>query len=439
MLHELNFDHCEHSKDPLVSCALEGVANIIAGISDVAIVIHSPQGCSATVASAFDTHEIDFTKRKVACSRLFESDIIMGATDKLKDLIAEADASFNTKVIFVVGTCAADIIGEDLDAVCRGMQDKVTAKLIPVMAGGFHGDTYDGMELGLKVLFSYIKNTSGVHDTVTESGKNDYGTIEKETEKMKQSVNLLVPQSNLNPTWWADAEWVKNVFSEIGIQVNVMLPRETALEDLQKVQFADASILLTHDIGSSFAKNIATLGPELILDNIPLPVGITNTARWLRAAGQHFNVSEKVESIITTGEKKVQDILRKRGLMIIPRYRNCRIAISADCTIGIPLVRLLFEELEMIPELLMFRSESAHARQLLENELDDMKIHPKVVFAADGWKIKTALQEVEVDAVLGSSWEKYIAEELGIKLAFDVLLPTNRDLYIDRPYFGYAR
>jgi nitrogenase molybdenum-iron protein alpha/beta subunit len=30
-----------------------------------------------------------------------------------------------------------------------------------------------------------------------------------------------------------------------------------------------------------------------------------------------------------------------------------------------------------------------------------------------------------------------MAEEIGIKVAFDVLNPTNRDIYVDRAYFGY--
>jgi len=92
MYEQLEFENCKYSKDPIVGCALEGVASIVAGIRDVSIVIHSPQGCSATVASAYDHHEMDFTKRKVACTRLFESDIVMGASEKLKDLIKQADA-----------------------------------------------------------------------------------------------------------------------------------------------------------------------------------------------------------------------------------------------------------------------------------------------------------------------------------------------------------
>jgi nitrogenase molybdenum-iron protein alpha/beta subunit len=223
----------------------------------------------------------------------------------------------------------------------------------------------------------------------------------------------------------------------MGVSVHSMLPKEISLEELERTAQADANILLSHDVGYSFSKKMEKLGVPLILDDIPLPTGIENTGRWLRSLGALFNAQEQAEEIIKKGELRVQEILRKRGLMIIPRYRNCRVAISADCTLGIPLVRTLFQELEMIPELLLFRSDSTHARKILEAELTDLGINPKVVFSADGWKIKSALKTVDVDAVLGSSWERYIAEELGIRLSFDVLAPTNRDLYIDRSCFGY--
>lgn len=160
MYDELKFENCNHSKDPMVGCALEGAAGILAGIKDISIVIHSPQGCSSTVSVAYDTHEIDFTKRKVACTRLFETDIVMGASDKLKELIREVDSKFKTRAIFVIGTCAADIIGEDLEGLCRNLQPQINAKLIPLMAGGFRGDSYAGIDMGLKVLFPFIKKQS---------------------------------------------------------------------------------------------------------------------------------------------------------------------------------------------------------------------------------------------------------------------------------------
>jgi light-independent protochlorophyllide reductase B subunit len=418
MYDELKFEHCEHSKDPVLGCALEGVASVVAGLEDVSVVIHSPQGCAAAVAAAFDVHEIDFTKRKVGCTRLFETDIIMGAAEKLAGLIREADGAFGTEVLFVVGTCAADIIGEDIEGLCRRLQPTLHARLIPVMAGGFRGNSYDGIDLGLQTLLS---------------------SIIADRPKAARSINLIAPQANLNPTWRADLQWVKSILQGFNIEVQAVLSHFTSWKELEEAGRATASILLSHDAGYEFGKKLQEIhGVPLILADIPLPMGLKNTARWLRTLGAYFDAEEQAEIFIRRGEAKVADTLRRRALMIIPRYRNCRIAVSADATLGIGLARMLFEELEMIPELFLIRSKQVNARRILERELQGLGIRPKLAWGVDGYQIKAGLQQAEVNALLGSAWEKYLAEELGIKLCFDVLAPTNKDLYLDRAYFGYT-
>ncbi|MEA5574404.1 nitrogenase component 1 [Calothrix sp. UHCC 0171] len=419
----IEFENCDHSKDPIVGCALEGIATTVAGIQDVSIVIHSPQGCASTVAAGYDVHEVDFTKRKVGCTRLFESDIVMGASEKLKNLIKEADKSFNSKVMFVVGTCAADIIGEDIEALCKNLQPEINAKLVPMLAGGFRGNGYDGLNMGLEALLPFIKKQEKTCDN---------------RKRKRKSVNIIAPQANINPTWWADLKWVTETLESLGIKVQSVFSHNTAFEDIENAGHASANIILSHDMGYKFAKKMQnTHDIPVILNDIPLPIGVKNTTRWLRALAEYFRVEKKVEPIIQKGEEMVVDTLRRRALMIIPRYRNCRVAVSADGTIGIGLVRMLFEELEMIPELLLFRSAMPEARGILEQELQSMGISPKVVFSADGYQIKNALEQVNTDAVLGSAWEKYMAEELDIKIAFDVFSPTNRETYLDKPYFGY--
>lgn len=417
MYDELKFSNCNHSKDPLIGCALEGVASVIAGIKDVSIVIHSPQGCSSTVASAFDSHEVDFTKRKVGCTRLFESDIILGASDKLTNLIKEADNTFNTKVMFVVGTCAADIIGEDIKGLCDSLQSEVSSRLIPVFAGGFRGNAYDGIDIGLMELLSFI---------------------EKSEDKIANTVNIIAPQGSINPTWWADLKWLKEALDFLGIRVQTVIPYDISLEELKDASKASANILFSQDVGYKFCKKMEKIHDvPLILSDIPLPIGLDNTARWLRELAKYFNVEKRVESLIEQGEKEVISILRRRALMIIPRYRNCRIAISADATMGIGLVRMLFKELEMIPEVILLRSSNNEIREILDKELKELNIAPKVAFGVDGYQIKEALKSSNVDSIIGSSWEKYIGEEVGVKLTFDNFSPTNRDVYVDRAYMGY--
>jgi len=414
---ELSFANCNHTKDPIVGCALEGVASILAGIKGASIVIHSPQGCAATVGLAYDSHEIDFTRRKVACTRLFESDIVMGASQKLKDLIKEADKTFCAKSMFVVGTCAADIIGENLEGICSQIQPEVSGQLIPIFAGGFRGNYFDGANLGLDALLPFIEDTPKSED---------------------RSVNIIAPQISVNPTWWADLKWVTDTLALLGIRVQSVISHNTSMCQLKESSAASANILLTQDIGFEFVTQMEEkFGVPTILSDIPLPLGIKNTNRWLRALGEYFEVGRRVEEIIAAGELRVADILRRRALMIIPRYRNCRTAVSADAGFGIGLLRMLFEELEMIPDLVLIRSNSPQAKALLQRELDDMGITPNVAMGVDGYQIKKAIFDAKTDAVLGSSWEKYISEEAGIKLAFDCFTPTNRTIYIDRPFFGY--
>jgi nitrogenase molybdenum-iron protein beta chain len=252
-------------------------------------------------------------------------------------------------------------------------------------------------------------------------------------------VNIIAPQANLNPTWWADLEWVTQTLKSFRIKVQTVFSHNTSFEEVEKAGEATANILLSHDIGYKFAKKMQQIHDiPLILGDIPLPIGVNNTTRWLKALAGYFGIEEKVQPTIKLGEEMVVDTLRKRALMIIPRYRNCRIAVSADGTLGIGLVRMLFEELEMIPEVLLFRSAMTDARAILERELHSLGIAPLVAFSADGYQVKQALEESSVDAVIGSAWEKYMAEELDIKIAFDVFSPTNRETYLDKPYFGYT-
>ncbi len=418
MLDELKFAECAHSHDPMVGCALEGVANIIAGVREISIVLHSPQGCASTIALGYDNHECDFTQRKVACTRLFESDIILGATDKLRDLILKADATYKTKVMFVVGTCSAYIIGEDLEGLCRILQPKVQARFIPVFAGGFRGDYYAGMDLGLNVLLQFVEKLEG--------------------PRLSRSVNLVLPQAGLNPTWWANLEWVKEALAAMGVETHCVFPYASSLDDLALASAATANIALSHDAGFGFLEHMESRhGVPTILNDLSLPVGLKNTANWLRALGEIFDAAEIAEEMIAGGETKVTDTLRRRGLMIIPRYRNARVAVSADATMAIALARMLFEDLEMIPDLLLVRSNSTQARRLLDLELGRLGIAPRVAFGADGYQVKQALAQKDLDAVFGSAWEKYIAEEIGLRCAFDVMQPTNRTCYRDGAYFGY--
>jgi nitrogenase molybdenum-iron protein alpha/beta subunit len=200
----------------------------------------------------------------------------------------------------------------------------------------------------------------------------------------------------------------------MGVETHCVFPSNVFIEEISLVSAASANIMLTHDMGYTFAREMEEKHDvPTILSDQPLPIGLKNTSNWLRALGEYFDAGAVAEQLIESGEAQVTGTLRRRGLMIIPRYRNARVAVSADASMTIGLVRMLFEELEMIPDLLLVRSNSMHAKSVLDAELSSLGISPRVAFGVDGYKVKQALASSDLDAVFGSAWEKYLAEEIG--------------------------
>ena len=113
-------------------------------------------------------------------------------------------------------------------------------------------------------------------------------------------------------------------------------------------------------------------------------------------------------------------------------------AIVADATVGIPLLHFITEDLEMIPRLLCLRSCLPGVKEILETELKELNLSPKVVYNADVYQSKLALGEVKPEVVFGSNIERHAVEELDIPFVSRLVNPISRFRSINREYFGYV-
>ena len=85
-------------------------------------------------------------------THMSEDDVVMGDVSRLEKAIVEIDSSFAPKVIFVVASSVAAVIGTDIKGVCSYMQEQVSAKLIAFEQGGFRGDYSVGLAEAYKLL-----------------------------------------------------------------------------------------------------------------------------------------------------------------------------------------------------------------------------------------------------------------------------------------------
>lgn len=404
--------------DPYLRCAFNGAAQTALGVSGSALLAHSPQGCEYLVNNAFASQECDYMETVTLCTKLCVDEIVHGGEDILARTIREAKA-LPISALFVLSACGPEIVGDDIVAVCEALQSEVRFQLVPIECAGFRGSQYDGIDIALDTLLKrLVKNSGG--------------------EKIPGSVCLIAPHANANPTWTADLAWVQHILSRLGVRVVATLTHKTPLSDIENAASAETSLLLSHDAGQIAADYLsATHDIEQVCRGIPLPIGMTNTQRWLTALGERFDAQKTAEEMIAEGERMVTATCRRKWPMARFLYRTPA-AIVADATVGIPLVRFVTEEMEMTPELIALYTANRPVRDLLEQELRSLQLRPKVVYGTDVYKTRRSLLEVQPKVIFGSTIERHASEGLPFAYIVEVVRMMRQFRMINREYFGYT-
>jgi len=403
--------------DPYLRCAFHGAAQTALGVSGSALLAHSPQGCEYLVNNAFASQECDYMETITLCTKLCVDEIVHGGEDILARTIREAK-DLPLSALFVISACGPEIVGDDIVAVCEAIQPEVKFRLVPVPCAGFRGSQYDGIDITLDTIIKRLVKNNG--------------------EKIPGSVCLIAPHANANPTWTADLGWVKQVLSRLGVRVVATLTHRTPLSEIENIAAAETSLLLSHDAGQKSADYLsAAYGTDQVCRGIPLPIGMTNTQRWLTALGERFDAQKIAQDMVAEGEKMVMATCRRKWPMARFLYRTPA-AIIADATVGIPLVRFVTEEMEMTPELVALYTSQRPVRELLEQELKSLRLNPKIVYGTDVYKTRMSLREVKPRVVFGSTIERHASEGLPVAYVVEVVRMMRQFRMINREYFGYT-
>jgi nitrogenase molybdenum-iron protein alpha/beta subunit len=344
-------------------------------------------------------------------------EIVHGGEEILARTIRQVK-DLKISVLFVVSACGPEIVGDDIVAVCDVLQPELKYRLVPIECAGFRGSQYDGIDIALDTILKKLARGGA--------------------GKVPGSVCLVAPQANANPTWPADLTWVKQVLSRMGITVIAALTHRTPIAEIEKVASAETCLVLSHDAGQNAVDYLSgAFGTEQVCKGIPLPIGMTNTQRWLAALGERFDAVKTVEAMVSEGERMVTATCRRKWPMARFLFRTPA-AIVADATVGIPLVRFVTEEMEMTPELVALYSSERQVRELLEGELKSLGLSPKVVFGTDVYKTRQSIREVSPRVVFGSTIERHASEGIPVAYVVEVVRMIRQFRMINREYFGYT-
>lgn len=265
-----------------LGCSTSQAACMVILIQDAAVISHGPVGCSSCFHEYSFTYRVNSplrgiehpTQRKIFSTNLQETDTVYGGAQKLAAGIREVYERTHSSVIFVLTTCAAGIIGDDVESVCDEAEEELGVPVVAIFCEGFRSKVW----------------TTGFDASYHGIARK---LIQPARERRTDVINIV-------NFWGTDifSEW----FAEFGAKPNYITPYST-LESLKWSSEAAATVQACPTLGSYLG---AALEQEFGVPEVKAapPYGVAQTDRWFREIGKILHQEERAEKVIA--EKKAE-------------------------------------------------------------------------------------------------------------------------------------
>jgi nitrogenase molybdenum-iron protein alpha chain len=330
------------------ACQMSLTLMMAATVQNSVIVMHSPGGCGAGLQQQMLVSNRGRVQRGLPPSTgnwistdLREADVIGGGENKLREAILYADREFRPEIIFVVSTCAPNIIGDDVAEVVKQAQNHVAAQVVSLHCPGFKSrvvaSAYDAFYHGL--LRDVPFEPEPWKDYVPLDPSNPKYDMEQAKERYKKSrtVNLW----NATSIGAQDEAEIVRLLGAIGLRVRVFA-EFSSLDEFRLVTQAALNVSMCNvhdDYILTYLKEKYDM-PYYIAG---MPIGFAGTRRWLCGIAAHFGLEAEAQRLADYEEQIAAEAIAP----YLPKVKGKRVLICGGVVrVGVEAVALA-EELGM--------------------------------------------------------------------------------------------
>ncbi|WP_367568158.1 nitrogenase component 1 [Lacrimispora sp.] len=277
-----------HRFKPLPSGRM-GILWTLSSIRDAAVVEF---GCMGHMMYSGVT--LENTGVRGACKRysthIDETDIALGGTDKLAHTIAHVVEHDNPRVIFLLPSSIPEVIGTDLQAEAKALQQEYPDTLfLPFGYGGFEVTQHRSVQ---EALLRLVQALPGDRDKTSQPTFNIIGSC----------ADLFRFQ--------ADASEILRIMEGVfGIEPLCILTSDTSVQDIENMGGAHINLVLRRE-GVPAAIHLQNrFGTPYLLGR---PYGIDGTVHWIEEAAEILNISmdcDFMDGQLKEGKKLLSDML----------------------------------------------------------------------------------------------------------------------------------
>ena len=403
-------------------CALAAMQTVQA-IDRACPVLHSGPGCAQKLSDT--TGSSGYLSPQIfPCTSINEKDVVFGGVKKLETTIANALKVIDADLYVVLTGCIPEIVGDDAAEVVSRFAD-ADKPVVFAPTAGFKGNNYKG------------------HEQVVEAIVTQY--LKKSDKKQKGLVNLWADVPYQDLFWLGNIRELENLLREIGLTPNTIFGYQRGIENINKIPEAEFNLLVSPWVG---LKNMKTMEKKLDIPYLHypvLPIGATETGKFLREVGKFAHVDEaKVEEVI----KKHEDyfyylISRYADLFLENRVINKQFTVVADAQYSLAITKFLVNDLGLIPAKQFVTDDTPkehHEAIAAEFQNLNYGIKADVAFETDGFKIHEEIKSHDYHGyplVLGGYYEKEVTEKLKGNY-LNISWPVLDKVVFDDFYVGYT-
>jgi len=408
-------------------CTLGAYESVLA-INRAIPILHAGPGCGSKLWTTLGVQNGCQGSRyagghSIPCTNISEKQVIFGGTEELRQVVSNTLRVIDGDLFVVLTGCTSDIVGDDVGEVVGEFQRQGKA-IVYAETGGFKGSNLYGHELVLDAII------------------DQYLKPQQDIEPGLVNIWSVLPYQN---TFWAgDLQEIKKLISSIGLKPNIIFGPDGGVDALNKVPKAEFNLLISPWVG---IKNVIHLKEKFgtpFLHYPVLPVGPTETSKFLRAVAEFTGVeSAVVEQVIKEQEDNYYYYIeRASDVLLETRILPRRFITISDSFYSLGISKFLTNDLGLLPEIQFITDSTPEEHQ--ENVAGEFKkfvddIAAEVIFTNDGGLVREHLRKIKFRSrplIIGSSWDRVIARELKA-YQISVSTPTSDRMILNRSYVGY--
>lgn len=403
-------------------CAL-GAMQSVQAIERALPILHSGPGCAQKLSESTGSSGY-FSPNIFPCTSINEKDVVFGGVKKLNSTIENALKVVDADLYVVLTGCIPEIVGDDSGEVVSRFEggDK---PVIYAPTAGFKGNNYKG------------------HEQVVDAIIEQY--LEKSDTKEKGLVNIWADVPYQDLFWLGNIRELEKLISELGLTPNTIFGYKRGIENINRIPKAEFNLLVSPWVGLGNMKKMERkLGIPYLHYNT-LPIGATETSKFLREVGKFADVDEeKVEAVIKEHEDYYYYLIeRYADLFLENRVINKQFTVVADAQYSLGITKFLVNDLGLIPakQFVVDDTPKKYREQITEEfKKLNFGIEAEVSFETDGYKIHEEIKNHDYHGyplVLGGYYEKEVTESLKGNF-LNISWPVQDKVVFDSFYVGYS-